>query len=158
MEAQRPQGHVVSPLDPKPSYTIDLESRTMDGTYGFVYCGFEGVGIGVFRISNSALVGADLAGGKYRGHAVEDKSTGEIDLSFEMAVPAGVFLVQGTSPQDIPYTKRAAIKVPRLFNDGRPSEVHIAPGPVTMMVKRIPDEFSAFADGVTVDIRPLSRG
>jgi hypothetical protein len=127
----------------------------MNGTYGFVYCGFEGVGIGVFRIIGSALVGVDLAGGKYRGHAIKDENTGEIDLSFEMSVPAGVFLVQGTSPQDVPYKKRAAIKVPALFNDGKPFEVYIAPGPVTMMVKRIPDEFSAFADGVTVDIRPL---
>lgn len=130
----------------------------MDGTYGFVYCSHISVGMGIFKITNSALTGVDLAGSRYRGHVVEDDATGEIDLSFEMTVPAGVMLVQGTSAQDITYTKSARVKVPRDFGDGRPFEVYVAPGPVTMMVKRIPDEWSTYADGITVTVQPSGAG
>jgi hypothetical protein len=126
----------------------------MNGTYGFVYSSIEGVGVGVFRITGSELVGVYLAGGRYKGRAVADSATGEIDLSFDMTVPAGVFLMQGTSPQDIPYTKNASIRVPADFGDGKPFEVYVAPANVTLMVKRIPDGFAPYADGVTVDIRP----
>ena len=129
----------------------------MDGTYGFVYCGFEGPGMGVFRLENSKLVGADFAGSRYRGHAVIDEATGEIDLSFQMTVPPGVSLVQGTSAQDIPYTKAGRVKVPRAFGDGEPFKVFVAPGSVTMMVKRIPDEYSVFADGFTLSLQPCSH-
>ena len=127
----------------------------MNGTYGFVYCGFAGVGVGIFRVSDSALVGVDLAGARYRGRISEDSATGAFVLSFEMTVPAGVFLVQGTSPQDMSYTKSATVKLPADFADGKPFEVFIAPGNVTMMVKRIPDDFAPYANGVTVDIRPI---
>jgi hypothetical protein len=71
-----------------------------------------------------------------------------------MTIPPGVFLVQGVSPQDLTYMKSVSLKLPVDFGNGRPFEVHVAPGPVTMMVKRIPDEYAPFADGVTVDIRP----
>ena len=113
----------------------------MDGTYGFVYCGFEGPGMGIFRLENSRLVGADFAGSRYRGQVAIDEATGEIDLSFDMTVPPGVSLVQGTSAQNIPYTKRGRVKVPPAFGDGEPFQIFVAPGPVTMMVKRIPEEY-----------------
>ena len=128
----------------------------MNGTYGFVYCGFLGVGMGVFRVTGSELVGVDFSGAHYKGSVVEDQVTGEIDLSFDMTVPAGVFLVQGTSPQDIPYTKSATVKVPAGFGDGKPFELNFPPAPVTLMVKRIPDEFAPYADGVDVNIRPVT--
>src|SRR5579863_3874974 len=128
----------------------------MNGTYGFVFSSSAGVGIGVFRINDSVLIGVDLAGARYRGRVTEDATTGEIDLSFDMTVPAGVFLVQGTSPQDIPYTKSASVTVPPDFGDGKPFEVYIAPASANLMVKRIPDEFAGCADGVTVSVTPLS--
>ncbi len=81
----------------------------MDGTYGFVYCGYIGVGMGVFRITNSVLVGVDLAGAKYRGKVLEDESAGGIKIAFEMSVSSGVMLVQGTTALDTPYTKTAEI-------------------------------------------------
>jgi hypothetical protein len=127
----------------------------MDGTYGFVYSGFAGVGMGIFRVTGSTLVGVDMGGSKYRGRVVVDNTTGEIDLSFEMSVPVGVFLVQGTSPQDTPYTKTGAVRVPPIFGDGKPFEVYVAPGPVTMMVKRISDDYSAYADGISVNVQPV---
>src|SRR5947207_2221436 len=117
----------------------------MDGTYGFVYCGNEGVGIGVFRVAGSQLTGTDLAGARYKG-VVKENSDGTLALSFEMSVPAGVFLVQGSSAQDVTYSKQASVTVPAGFGDGKPFEVYIAPGPVTMMVRRIPDEFAPYAD------------
>jgi len=81
-----------------------------------------------------------------------------IELNFDMSVPAGMFLVQNTSPQDVTYSKHATVKVPASFGEGKPFEVYIAPGPVTMMVSRIPDEWGPYADGVTVDVRPVGPG
>jgi hypothetical protein len=127
----------------------------MDGTYGFTYCGFEGIGMGIFRVAGSELVGVDIAGGRYQGIVAVDKTTGEIDLSFNMSVPAGVFLVQGTSPMDVPYLKSARVKTPPAFGDGKPFEVYVAPGTITLMVKRISDEYAPFADGISVNIQPL---
>jgi hypothetical protein len=129
----------------------------MSRTYGFVYSGYVSVGMGVFRVDGTELVGVDLAGGRYRGQVVVDPATGEIDFDFEMTVPAGGFLVQGTSPINISYTKTVSVKkLPADFGDGKPFEVYVPPGKVTMMVKRIPDEYSSYADGVSVDIRPLA--
>jgi hypothetical protein len=127
----------------------------MDGTYGFVYCGHIGVGMGVFTIADSDLVGVDFAGARYRGRVTPDKKTGLVDLSFEMAVPPGISLVQGTSPQELPYTKKASVKVAPNFADGKPFEVYVAPGPVTMMVRRIPDDYAYLAGGFTLTIQPL---
>ena len=73
-----------------------MSSEPME-TYAFVYSGLTGVGMGIFRLDGEVPVGRDLAGNRYRGTVVRDQSTGEIDLSFEMAVPAGVALVQGNS-------------------------------------------------------------
>jgi hypothetical protein len=126
----------------------------LDGTYGFVYCGAIGVGMGVFRVADSALKGIDIAGARYRGNVTEDGDSGKIRLDFEMAVPVGVALVQGTSPQDIPYTKSASVTVDHGFGDGKPFEVYVPPGTVTMMVKRIPDEYGWVADGISISIAP----
>ncbi|MGE4048543.1 MAG: hypothetical protein AB7F35_27050 [Acetobacteraceae bacterium] len=126
----------------------------MNATYGFVYCGVAGVGLGIFRVTGSELVGIDFAGSKYRGTIIEDRKTGEINLSIEMTVPVGVFLVQGTSPQDLPYIKSASVNVPPNFGDGKPFEVFFAPGPVTLMVRQIPDDYAQYADGVAVNIVP----
>jgi hypothetical protein len=34
----------------------------IDGTYGFVYCGAEDIGIGVFTVSGGSVAGRDFAG------------------------------------------------------------------------------------------------
>ena len=111
--------------------------------------------MGVFRITNSVLVGVDLAGAKYRGKVLEDESAGGIKIAFEMSVSSGVMLVQGTTALDTPYTKTAEITAPPDFGDGTPFQVYIPPGTITMMVKRIPDDYSAFADGITVNVQPI---
>ena len=44
----------------------------IDGTYGFVYCGNRGLGIGVFSINGDRIEGRDFAGSSYEGTAVQD--------------------------------------------------------------------------------------
>jgi hypothetical protein len=129
----------------------------MNGTYGFVYCGIIGVGMGVLRLSDTDFIGSDLAGGKYRGTILKDETTGAVELAFEMTVPTGVFLVTGTSAQDMPYTKRISTNIPFGFEDGRPFDVDVPPGAVTMMVRRIPDEYAVLADGININITPIAK-
>ena len=126
----------------------------MNGTYGFVYSGFIGVGIGVFTIRASVLTGADGAGGKYDGRVVNDPTTGGLIVDFDMFVPAGTFLVQGTSPLDFNSTRNnLSISWPSNFADGVPIEVYIPPGPVTLMIRRISDEeYSALASGFRLSV------
>jgi hypothetical protein len=128
----------------------------MNGTYSFVYSGPTGVGLGIFRITDTKLVGVDLGGVRYRGEVIEDPEG--IDLSIEMTVPTGVFLVQGVSPQDLPYTKLLSFRTPPNFGDGEPFKAYTPPATVTLMIKRISDDYAAYADGVVVDIRPILGG
>jgi hypothetical protein len=115
----------------------------IDGTYGFVYCGNRGLGIGVFSINGDRIEGRDFAGGSYKGTAVQD-GNGNIQLDVQMQVPAGVELAQGTAPQDLPHTRHIHWTFPPVFGDGEPQMVEFA-GPVTVMVKRIPDKNAAIA-------------
>ena len=46
-------------------------------------------------------------------------------------------LVQGTAPQEIPYTKSFDIKFPPLFGDGQPVDASMPP--VKVMVKKLPE-------------------
>jgi hypothetical protein len=112
----------------------------VDGTYGFVYCGNRGLGMGVFSINGEHVVGRDLAGSTYGGTAVKD-ADGNIVLDVQMQIPAGVTLVQGTAPQDIPHARQICWTFPPAFGDGEPQMVEFA-GPVTVMLKRIPDEYA----------------
>lgn len=108
---------------------------SIDGTYGFVYCGAEDIGIGVFTVKSGAVVGRDIGGATYSGAAVEN-ADGSISMKLAFDVPAGVTLVQGTSPQELPYTKIIEETYPPLFGDGKPVEA--SSPPVTVMVKRLP--------------------
>jgi hypothetical protein len=114
----------------------------IDGTYGFVYCGNSGLGIGVLSISGDQIDGRDFAGSSYKGTAVQD-GDGNLVLDLQMHIPAGVILVQGTAPQDVPHTRQISWTFPPAFGDGEPQMVEFGPGPVTVMVKRIPDENAA---------------
>jgi hypothetical protein len=113
----------------------------IDGTYGFVYCGNRGLGIGVFSINGDRIEGRDFAGSSYGGTAVQD-GDGNIVLDVQMQVPAGVVLAQGTAPQDLPHTRQISWTFPPAFGDGEPQMVEFA-GPVTVMAQRIPDENAA---------------
>jgi hypothetical protein len=127
----------------------------MDGTYSFVYRGFFGVGMGLFKVTDGSLVGVDFGGGRYRGTIVVGSTTREMDLAIQMTVPAGVFLVQGTSAQDLEYTKMVSTKVHPNFNEGRPFDVMIPPGSVTLMVVQIPDDWEPYTAGFRLTIAPI---
>lgn len=125
---------------------------TIQGTYGFVYCGANGLGVGVFTVTGDRLQGVDYVGGKYDG-TVKENGDGSISVVVDFTVMPGAMLVQGTAPQDIPYQRRIEQTMPPLFGDGRPVELHSPPGFVTLMIKRIPDDFaSAVTDGLSVTI------
>jgi hypothetical protein len=112
------------------------------GTYGFVYCGDAGVGIGVFSInSGGEVTGCDFAGGRYRGHAHE-QANGEVLFDVVFVVAPGMATVTGTAPQDISYTRPIKHTFPANFGDGAPQDVGLPPSEVTIMIKRVPDDFA----------------
>jgi hypothetical protein len=120
-----------------------------DGTYGFAYSGDRGVGIGVFTIQNNLLKGADIGGGRYSGTVGEHPHGQGYNFLFDMFVPAGTFLVQGTEPQEIPHTRGdIPVDLPLDFFNGEPITRVVGPGKVTFMIRRIPDELAWYASGV----------
>ena len=58
-----------------------------DGTFGFVYCGQIGVGVGVMAIKNNVLKGADLSGGRYSGVVKERPNGDGYTITYDMFVP-----------------------------------------------------------------------
>jgi hypothetical protein len=124
----------------------------IDGTYGFVYCGSSGLGVGVFCVRGERFEGMDYAGGRYEGTAAEDEH-GNIHLRLTFEGPAGMGLDQGTTPQETPVRREIRQMMPRDFGGGRPIEVISRSRTVTIMVKRIPDEFRpAATQGLSVQI------
>ena len=79
-----------------------------------------------------------------------DNATGNLVVSFEMFVPAGIFLVQGTSPLDVDSTRARTITIPPDFGDGEPISIDLPPGILRLMIKRIPDDYARFASGFTI--------
>jgi hypothetical protein len=124
-----------------------------DGTYGFVYSGAVGVGVGVFTIQNSFLTGADFSGGRYKGTVGEHPNGQGYSVIFDMFVPAGTFLVQGGAPQEMPYTRgEIAFHLPLDFSNGEPIKRVVAPGNITFMIHRITDDWAWCASGVKVTL------
>jgi hypothetical protein len=124
----------------------------IDGTYGFVYCGVNGLGVGVFTVTNQRFEGSDYGGIRYSGTAKENPD-GTIALEIKFDVPAGAELVQGTAAQDVPHGRQIKAILPPNFGDGRPQEIPSPPGAVTVMVKRVPDAFAPAAmAGFTLEI------
>ena len=81
----------------------------IDGTYGFVYCGVNGIGIGALVVEGGKVQGHDYAGGSYTGTAAS--LLNGIDVDLKMVVPAGGELVQGTAAQEIPYERQIKHRV-----------------------------------------------
>jgi hypothetical protein len=71
-----------------------------------------------------------------------------------MFVPEGTVLIHGTSAQDMNYTKTGlSVTLQSDFDNGEPVTVYIPPGNVTLMIRRILDDYAALANGL--DIRPV---
>lgn len=129
----------------------------IDGTYGFVYSGANGIGMGVFVVKEGRVVGRDL-GLSYDGTATAHED-GSIELDVTMHVRAGAELVQGTAAQDVPYQRQIKHRFPPGFGDGEPERVKSPPGEIILMVKRIPDEFEEAAiSGFTLQIAARLSG
>ncbi|HUK07672.1 MAG TPA: hypothetical protein VLX09_07375 [Stellaceae bacterium] len=88
-----------------------------DGTWGFVYCGFEGVGIGVVDVKNGRFRGRDIANGIYEG-TITEGANGQWRLDFDMHQPPGAILVQGTSPSPFAMTRsHRSVEVPAQMDE-----------------------------------------
>ncbi len=122
-----------------------------DGTYSFAYCGEFGVGVGVVTIQNNILKGADLGGGRYSGVVSAKPGGAGYSVRYDMFIPADVFLVQGTSPQDIAQRRDdITIDLPLEFDNGEPIKLFVPPGNITIMIRRISDDLAWYASGVKV--------
>jgi hypothetical protein len=122
----------------------------IDGTYAFVYSGVNGLGVGIFTVLGEKFEGVDFVGGRYTGTARENRD-GAISISIDFDVRPGMALVQGTSQQEVPHRRHIEHDMPAGFGNGRPVEISAPPGSVTVMVKRVPDEYArALSDGLSV--------
>jgi hypothetical protein len=128
-------------------------TMAIDGTWGFVYCGVNGLGIGVFMVADGKLDGTDSMI-RYTGTVTED-AMGKITADIVFDVMPGVTMVQGTSPQDIPYRREIHHTFPPNFGDGVPQVVPSPPGTVTLMIKRLPNDWApAVIQGFTLTVNP----
>jgi hypothetical protein len=126
----------------------------MDGTFSIVYSGDAGLGYGVFTVKDGALKGSDLSVGAYSGAAKTVPGSDKVELDLRMTIPAGVPLVQGVAPQDVAITRAFTAVVPHEFGDGAPITVDVPPGKVTIMVKRLPDDWAVAAErGIKIELR-----
>ena len=108
---------------------------SLDGAYGFVYCGAVDLGIGAFIVENGAIRGRDSGGLTYSG-TIQENADKTITSKIIYRIPTGGMLVQGVAPQDVPYDKVIEQIFPPLFGDGKPVET--ATPPVTVMIRRLP--------------------
>jgi hypothetical protein len=127
---------------------------SIDGVWGFVFAGQAGIGIGALVVKARKFHGTDSGGVKYKGTVTEDSATGELTLDFDMDIPAGVWLVGGSSPMDVAHTRHQSLKLPPLFGDLEPVELPVRAGSVTGIFKRYGDEYAGFAEGIEVRRRP----
>ena len=120
----------------------------MKETYGFLFCGFDSVGMGVFTVVDSRLSGRDSGGGSYEGTVSLDPDTGAITAVMRVFSPRGLDRAAVFSPMEVDATRDpVTINFPPRFGDGAPITVHLPPGPVVVIIKRISDDHA-----------PLSRG
>jgi hypothetical protein len=111
---------------------------SIEGVFAIAYGGNIGLGLAVIKVTDGQVFGHDFVGSKFTGTAVED-DYGSIDFDVTMEVKPGVWLVQGTGPQELPHSRRLKHRFPRDFGDGKPQYIFLPPGMVTLMVKRVID-------------------
>jgi hypothetical protein len=126
----------------------------VDGTWGFVYAGETGIGIGALVVKDGRFHGTDSEI-NYSGTIAEDPQTGELTVDLEMDVPAGVWLVGGAGPLDMRHKRQQSFKLPPRFGELTPIELPLRPGKTLVIFKPYPDDYAAFADGF--EIRPKAR-
>jgi hypothetical protein len=110
----------------------------IEGTYGFVYCSVNGLGMGVFTIKGEQFVGVDSGGVNYDGTAKEQED-GSIVLDVKLNVPTELETAQSRAAQGLPHTRQFVTTLP-------PAEVNIAQVPLgagAMRATWLPDRFSS---------------
>lgn len=118
----------------------------IDGTYGFVYSGATGIGIGAFKIDGEALIGSDSSGGRYSGRVVESPDTHQIEMQIRIEVPSDATLVNGGGPSSEPQVEELTHEFPPLFGNGDPQAIELSAGNITVMIKAIPEGFAPAAE------------
>jgi hypothetical protein len=122
----------------------------MDGTYGFIFVGNNGLGIGAFVIEDGRIHGADSGSAMYDGTVI-DNPDGTITLDMVLTLPGDSFLVTGTSELGMISTRPVRATFPPNFGDGKAVDVPVRPGVAQVTVKRIPDDpWAAYARGFTI--------
>jgi hypothetical protein len=126
------------------------------GVYGWSYGGFIGVGSGMFKLDAAGnLRGMDLGGNHYWGTII-DRPDGQVDISVAFRIPAGGWLVTGTSPADIDQLRSFEGTGPANLGDGTPFQIAVGGAPVWLIVVRIADDQAAVIDqGMTITIAPV---
>ena len=117
---------------------------SLDGTYGFVYSGVNGIGIGVFVIKDGTVTGRDWANTSYSGSAMENADS-TITMDLRLRFPPGTYLVQGSSPQDLAHEREFKVTVPARFGEGAPFKAHLPGGSMHMMVQRTTQDYAPAA-------------
>ncbi len=74
-----------------------------DGTYGFVYCGWNGLGIGVFTVRAGIVTGSDSGQVTYQGKATEQPD-GRIDSFANFGEALSNLIAVSLSPETMTST------------------------------------------------------
>jgi hypothetical protein len=119
---------------------------SIDGTWGFIYWGDAGLGIGVIVIRGRNLIGSDNWV-TYCGTVDEDPASGELVVQVDMDIPAGVWLVGGAGAMDVPSKRSQSFRLPARLGDSTPIEVPIRPGKTMAVFRPVPEEWAAYATG-----------
>ncbi len=119
----------------------------MEGTYGFVYSSFNGLGIGVFTICRGIVEGYDSGGCKYRG-TLTINSAANFLIKFDQVLRGeSIFVQSADEPMGFASNWSRELTLPPGFADGTPHTIEMAPGAVTVIFRKLPDEFAPYASG-----------
>ena len=122
----------------------------LNGTWGFVFAGDLGIGIGGIVVKDGKFHGADSGGVKYSGTIEWNPATAKFKLDFDMDVPPDVMLVGGIFGYELPMKRHQTFEVPPNFGDGAPIDLPLHGAPATGMFRPIPDTWAPLADGFTI--------
>jgi len=123
----------------------------MDGTYGFVFSGAYGIGIGVFTIKNGRFNGADSGGCEYKGTIADNPNDRTLLVKVDQFAPNQGRIAQGISTQPLIRGRTPLeFSLGPNFADGSPFMLDVPPDRVTVMIRRIPIKYRRYAKGLKI--------
>ena len=108
-----------------------------EGFYSITYAGAGAggdPGFGILVLDTGAVIGADVAGGRYDGTYVYNDKTEMIDAKLKLTVPAGVWLLTGVPAQDKEWSFEFEASFPRETSE-TPFRVDLPSGPVNVIIR-----------------------